>query len=628
MKKSYTAKDIEILQGLSPVQKRPAMYTETTNPNHLIGEVIDNSIDEALNGYCNLIEVTIRKNGEIEIQDNGRGIPVDIHPTKKKSAIELLFTSLHSGAKFNNKNYIFSGGLHGVGISVVNALSETLKAEVCRDKKKYTISFTEGKVKHGLKAVEDISKRIHGTKIVFKPMAKYFDTTVIDVKALEESLIAKAVLCPSLKIIMNNIPAKVKKNWYYPKGIESYMSELYPSKQSIHGTPILDCCVNENNKVYADWGLVWSSSDQGIAKSFVNLIPTPEHGAHVSNFKSGLTDALRNYAEVRGLIPKNVKITAEDLISNVSFILSVKMTDPQFAGQTKKRLNPKPSLAFLSSAVSGQFSLWLHNHIEYGEAIIRNAIENARVRIQKSKIVKRKSPVGWSKLPGKLVDCTDSVGNNTELFLVEGDSAGGSAKQARDRHNQAILPLRGKILNAWELSASKAMDSTEINDISVAIGVEPGSKDCSGVRYDKICILADADSDGAHIATLLCALFLKHFPILIESNMVYVVLPPLYRIDIGSDIYYALTDDERDTIVDKHNGKSRKKVAIQRFKGLGEMNPDQLRETVMDERKRRMLQLQLQDSKATHKAMDLLLNRNQSAKRKRWLEEEGAQIEI
>lgn len=623
MSNSYTAKDIEILEGILPVQTRPGMYTDTSNPNHLIQEVIDNAVDEAINGHCSKIDVLIKKNGTIEIDDNGRGIPVDLHKKSKTSAVEVIFTTLHSGAKFSNRNYRFAGGLHGVGISVVNALSDTLTATICKNGKRYKIGFTKGILSDPLKVIEKVGSRTHGSNIAFNPNAQYFDSLEIAENELLELLMAKALLCPGLQITYSNQGSAVKKKWCYAKGLVSYLAEFPSYKQCLHSKPIIDSCSNDDGTIEAEWGLLWGDNPDIITKSFVNLIPTLEHGSHVAMLKNGIVDALRSFCTIREIQPKNIKLTADDFLDTLSFIMSLRMTNPQFVGQTKRKLTSKASVAFIASVLSGQLNVWLNTHIEYGEAIVQQAIQRATLRMQKSAVVSRKKVVGGPKLPGKLVDCTHAKGSDTELFLVEGDSAGGSAKQARDRRYQAILPLRGKILNSWELSSSKALDSNEISDIATAIGIEPGNPNIKGLRYDKICILADADSDGAHISALLVALFVKHFPALVKAGHIYVVLPPLYRIDIGSEVHYALSDRERDSIINKQSPKNKMKAVVQRFKGLGEMNPQQLRETTIDATKRRMQRLKIDKESEVTKMMDLLLTKSKSQQRKKWLESRG-----
>ncbi|MDI9347832.1 MAG: DNA topoisomerase IV subunit B [Methylacidiphilales bacterium] len=628
MSKNYTAQDIEVLEGLTPVQKRPGMYTDTANPNHLVQEVIDNAIDEAQNGHANEISITIKSDGSIEVEDNGRGIPVDLHKKSNKSALEVIFTSLHSGAKFSNAQYAYAGGLHGVGISVVNALSEWLEVVVHREGNQYKLLFKHGVPTSPIKQSKAKDKKQHGTYIRFKPEAKYFDSVSLDYQALLQLLKAKAVLCNTVKITYTNKINQEKIVYFYPDGFTSYLKTIPMTRSCVHGKPICDTTKDATHSSVATWALLFSPEDEILQESYVNLIPTPEHGTHVAAFRTGIVQALKEFSEVRNCVPKHIKLSGEDILQHASFILSLKITNPQFAGQTKRKLSSKESVSFLTSMVSGQLSVWLNTHIAFGEAIIALAVEVAEERARAaSRQAKKKSSAGV-KLPGKLVDCTDPVGSGTELFLVEGDSAGGSAKQARDRKTQAILPLRGKILNTWEVSASVACASSEVANIATAIGVEPNAKTCSGLRYDKICILADADSDGAHIATLLCALFVKHFPILVESGKIFVAQPPLFRIDLGNQVHYAITEKDKDSYIQQLTPSAQKRVSVQRFKGLGEMNPEQLRETTLDPQTRCLIQLRMGEANKTTKMMSLLLAKQKSAERRKWLEEKGNSVAI
>lgn len=627
-KREYTAESIEVLSGLEPVQKRPGMYTDTARPNHLAQEVIDNSVDEALAGYASEITVTLHKDGSISVSDDGRGMPVDKHKDQKVSGVELILTRLHAGAKFSNKDYQFSGGLHGVGVSVVNALSKRLTVEVQRDGKIYCMEFKHGEKVANLKSIGTCKKKETGTTLRFWPEAKYFDTVKFSISRLIHVLKAKAVLCPGLTVHFKQESDDSIQTWHYADGMEAYLTETCDNAPMIPSQPF--CGSFKANQEEAQWAVVWlTESGEGVTESYVNLIPTQMGGTHVNGFRLGLLDALRDFCEKRNLLPRGLKLAPEDIWEKCYYVLSVKMHDPQFAGQTKERLSSRQSSAFVSGVTKDAFSLWLHQHVSEGEQLAQFVIQNANARVHSSKKVARKKVVQGPQLPGKLADCISSDPERSEIFLVEGDSAGGSAKQARDRTFQAVMPLRGKILNTWEVGTHQILSSQEVHDISVAIGLEPGAEDFTRLRYGKICILADADSDGLHIATLLCALFLKHFPKLIEAGHVYVAMPPLYRIDIGKEVYYALDDAEKEGTIDRLQAEKKKgKINIQRFKGLGEMNPMQLRETTMDPNTRRLLQLSLPDTQEAAKVFDMLLAKKRAADRRTWLEEKGDLAEI
>ena len=625
---SYDASAIEVLTGLEPVQKRPGMYTDTTRPNHLAQEVIDNSVDEAVAGHASRIQVTLYRDGSLGVADDGRGMPVDIHPEEGIPGVEVILTKLHAGGKFSNKNYQFSGGLHGVGVSVVNALSYRLQAEIKRGGKEYSIAFAHGDKVEDLQEIGTVGKKNTGTHIRFWPEAKYFDSVNFSVSRLRHVLRAKAVLCPGLHVVFFDEKSGDSDEWYYEDGLQDYLTETLKGFELLPTQPFIGNFSSEHEAV--DWALLWlPEGGEAVTESYVNLIPTAQGGTHVNGLRSGLTDAVREFCEFRNLLPRGVKISPEDVWDKVSYILSVKLEDPQFSGQTKEKLSSRECAAFVSGVVKDAFSLWLNQHTEDGERIALLAIDNAQARLRAGKKVARKKVTAGPALPGKLADCSSSDPSRSELFLVEGDSAGGSAKQARDREFQAIMPLRGKILNTWEVDPDQVLASQEVHDISVAIGVEPGSQNLAGLRYNRICILADADSDGYHIATLLCALFLRHFRALVEEGHVYVAMPPLFRIDVGKEVFYALDEAEKQGILDRIAAENKKgKVQVTRFKGLGEMNPLQLRETSIAPDTRRLVQLVIEAGDDSNKMMDMLLAKKRAGDRKAWLESKGDLAEV
>ena len=629
MSDQYNSDAIEVLNGLEPVQRRPGMYTDTTRPNHLGQEVIDNSVDEALAGFARSIKVVLHTDNSLEVTDDGRGMPVDIHPEEKISGVELIMTKLHAGGKFSNKNYAFSGGLHGVGISVVNALSTRVEVHIRRDSQVYAIAFENGDKVEDLSVVDTCGKRNTGTRVRFWPDPKYFDSAKFSVTRLRHNLRAKAVLCPGLSIKFEDKINQQTDEWFYQDGLRDY---LYQAVEKFPTLPTDDPFVGtfSGNHETADWAVMWlPEGGDMVTESYVNLIPTAQGGTHVNGLRQGLLESMREFCEFRNLLPRGVKLTPEDIWDRCSYILSTKMQDPQFAGQTKERLSSRQASAFVSGSVKDAFSLWLNQHTEIAEALAEMCISNAQRRMRQTKKVARKKVTSGPALPGKLTDCSSQDISRSELFLVEGDSAGGSAKQARDRDFQAIMPLRGKILNSWEVESSQVLGSQEIHDISVALGIDPDSSDLSGLRYGKICILADADSDGLHIATLLCALFVKHFRTLVDEGHVYVAMPPLFRIDVGKEVYYALDESEKQGILDLIKAeKKRGKVNVQRFKGLGEMNPSQLRETTMDPNTRRLVQLTVDDGHAMLEMMDMLLAKKRAGDRKAWLESKGNMAEL
>ncbi|NVK26212.1 MAG: DNA topoisomerase IV subunit B, partial [Gammaproteobacteria bacterium] len=578
---TYNAESIEVLNGLEPVRRRPGMYTDTTRPNHLAQEVIDNSVDEALAGHASNITVTLHEDNSLEVQDDGRGMPVDIHPEEGIPGVELILTKLHAGGKFSNSNYEFSGGLHGVGVSVVNALTTRMEVTVNRDAQKFQIAFENGEKVQDLEVIGTVGRRNTGTNVRFWPDASYFDSAKFSVSRLTHNLRAKAVLCPGLRIKFDNKQTKESQEWHYVDGLKDYLIDSVKEFVNLPEDPFVGALSGNHEAV--DWAVTWlPEGGDLVGESYVNLIPTAQGGTHVNGLRQGLLEAMREFCEFRSLLPRGIKLTPEDIWDRCCYILSVKMQDPQFAGQTKERLSSRQCTTFVSGVVKDAFSLWLNTHTDIAEQLAELCISNAQKRLKAAKKVVRKKVTQGPALPGKLTDCSTQESERGELFLVEGDSAGGSAKQARDREFQAIMPLRGKILNTWEVEAGQVLASQEVHDISVAIGIDPDSSDLSGLRYGKICILADADSDGLHIATLLCALFTRHYRALVEAGHVYVAMPPLYRIDIGKEVYYALDEDEKEGVLDRIAAEKKKgKVNVQRFKGLGEMNPMQLRETTM-----------------------------------------------
>jgi len=619
----YTAEDIEVLTGLEPVRKRPGMYTDTTRPNHLAQEVIDNSVDEALAGHADQIEVSLNKNGSVTVSDNGRGMPVDMHPEQGKPGVEVILSTLHAGGKFSNKNYQFSGGLHGVGVSVVNALSRELEIVIRRDGNVHRMTFGGGEKTGDLAIIDSCGKRNTGTALTFTPDAQYFDSVNFSLSRLRHVLRAKAVLCPGLRVKFKDEKKGESQEWYYEDGLTDYLADATIDFPVIPEQPFVGSFSGSSEGV--DWAVQWlPEGGEVIAESYVNLIPTSQGGTHVNGMRTGLLDAMREFCELRSLLPRGIKLTPDDIWDRCCYVLSSKLEDPQFSGQTKERLSSRQAAAFVSGVAKDAFSLWLNQHTQEAEKLADMCINNAQSRLRSAKKVVRKRVTAGPALPGKLADCSGEDPARGELFLVEGDSAGGSAKQARDREFQAILPLRGKILNTWEVDSQEILASQEVHNISVALGIDPVSDDLSALRYHKVCILADADSDGLHIATLICALFVRHFRPLVAAGHVYVAMPPLYRIDVGKDVFYALDEAEKQGVLDRIEAEKKKgKINVQRFKGLGEMNPLQLRETTMDPDTRRLVRLVLDAGDGTNNMLDMLLAKKRAGDRKAWLEEKG-----
>ncbi len=624
----YNAGSIEVLTGLDPVRKRPGMYTETTRPNHLAQEVIDNSVDEALAGFARQIDVVIHKDGSLTCSDDGRGMPVDMHPEQKKPGVEVILTTLHAGGKFNSDSYQFSGGLHGVGVSVVNALSKLLEITIRRNGEVYRMEFQHGDKSKELEVIDSCGKRNTGTSIRFTPDGSYFDSAKFSVPRMKHVLRAKAVLCPGLRVTFKDEASGEKEEWYYEDGLMDYMLASTHGWETLPKEPFIGSFSGTNEGV--DWAVQWlPEGGELTTESYVNLIPTAQGGTHVNGLRTGLLEAIREFCEFRSLLPRGIKLSPDDIWDKCCYVLSSKLEEPQFSGQTKERLSSREAAAFVSGVAKDSFSLWLNQHTEDAEKLADMCINNAQSRMKKSKKVARKKVTSGPALPGKLADCSGNDVERGELFLVEGDSAGGSAKQGRDRQYQAILPLRGKILNTWEIDSQEILASEEVHNIAVAIGVDPASDDLSGLRYHKVCILADADSDGLHIATLICALFVRHFRPLVQAGHIFVAMPPLYRIDVGKDVYYALDDSEKQGVLDRIEAENKKgKVNVQRFKGLGEMNPLQLRETVMSGDTRRLVRLTIESGDETDQMMDMLLAKKRSGDRKIWLEEKGNLAEI
>lgn len=644
----YDESSVTVLKGLQPVKERPGMYTHTENPTHICQEVIDNAADEALGGFADAIDVTIHEDGSLSVADNGRGIPVGLHPVEGVSVIELVFTQLHAGGKFNKKDggaYAFSGGLHGVGVSVTNALSTRLEATVKRDGGVWRIVFAGGDIIEPLTQIGKCAQKDSGTTVRVWPDAKYFESPNYSLPTLERLLRAKAVLLPGVRVTLHHIPKEDVKTWHYPQGLSGYLNDLIgetePAVPLIYAEKYMeegDFSAGEGAAI----ALTWLEEGSVNNESYVNLIPTPLGGTHESGLKQAVFTAVNQFIQHHNLLPRGVKVQSDDVFGHVAFVLSTRVLDPQFQGQTKEKLTNRDALKLVSAALTDPLELWLNQHTEAGKKIAELAIRQAQARMRSVKKIEKKKGSGVAVLPGKLTDCESEDIRENELFLVEGDSAGGSAKLARDKATQAILPLRGKVLNSFEVHRDQLFGNAEIHDISVAIGVDPhgvrDEVDLSGLRYGKIAILSDADVDGAHIQVLLLTLFYTHFPQLIAHGHIYVAQPPLFRVDVNAQgkgkparKFYALDAQELNGILEKLKKEGVRDTAysISRFKGLGEMNPDQLKDTTMHPDTRRLQRITIPEdgSSDTRNIFIKLMGKGEAAARRSWMEAEGDKVE-
>ncbi|MBN3859427.1 DNA topoisomerase IV subunit B [Neisseriaceae bacterium PsAf] len=650
--RSYDEASVTVLKGLEPVKKRPGMYTYTDNPTHICQEVIDNAADEALGGFADQITVDVFSDLSLQVEDNGRGIPTGQHPDEKISVLELVFSRLHAGGKFNKKEggaYAFSGGLHGVGVSVTNALSSRLEVTVKRDGEIWYIVFSGGEVIEPLTKIGTCAKKDTGTKVRIWPDPQYFENPNYSIPQIENLLKAKAVLLPGLRVTLNIHAADdsiESESWYYSNGMQEYLESMLGDVELIHPVQYMESYLTEDIGDFSEGegvsvALAWSEEGHVASSSYVNLIATPLGGTHESGLKQAIFTAVDNFIRLHNLLPRGVKVQSDDVFSRVSFVLSARVMDPQFQGQTKEKLINRTSTRLVSQALLDSLELWLNQNIEVGKKIADLSIKQAQARMRSAKKIEKRKGSGLAVLPGKLTDCESEDVRETELFLVEGESAGGSAKLARNKYNQAILPLRGKVLNSFDVHKDQLLGNAEIHDISVAIGVDPHSLDdevdLNSLRYGKIAILSDADVDGAHIQVLLLTLFYRHFPKLIQEGHIFVAQPPLFRVDVNARgknkparKYYALDSLELDGIVAKltKEGINENGYSISRFKGLGEMNPEQLRDTTMDPDSRRLLQVRINDiPDDTQKMFVLLMGRGEAASRREWIEEKGNQVE-
>lgn len=648
----YDESSVRVLKGLEPVKERPGMYTRTTDPTHICQEVIDNAADEALGGFARKIAVTVHLDGSLTVEDDGRGIPVGLHPQEGVPVVELVFTRLHAGGKFNKKDggaYAFSGGLHGVGVSVTNALSTRLEVEVKREGGVHRLVFAGGDVIEPLARVGDCGPRTSGTRVRVWPDGKYFESPRYSMPELERLLRAKAVLLPGVAVTqtIERPSGDEVKVWQYPEGLKSYLAELCGDDEPIAPLFAGEAYIGEEHEQFAkgegaQWAMAWFE-DGASGESYVNLIPTPSGGTHEAGLRAGVFEAVKSFVDHHNLLPRGVKLMAEDVWSRVRFVLSARVLDPQFQGQTKDKLTSRDALKLVSGLARDPVELWLNQHVEAGKKIAELAIRQAQSRLKSVKKVEKKKGSGVAVLPGKLTDCESEDIERNELFLVEGDSAGGSAKLARDKEYQAILPLRGKVLNSWETDKDQLFSNAEIHDISVAIGVDPhgvdDTPDLSGLRYGKIAILSDADVDGSHIQVLLLTLFFRHFPKLIEQGHIYIAQPPLFRVDVPGQgknrpprKLYALDDGEMDAILDRLRSEGVKESAwsISRFKGLGEMNPEQLKDTTMNPDTRRLSRVQVRPGamQTTRDMFIMLMGKGEASSRRSWMEAKGNEAEV
>lgn len=644
---SYTAESISVLKGLEPVRHRPGMYTRTDHPLHIIQEAIDNAADEALGGFCKRITVTLHSDGSVSVLDDGRGIPVEIHPVEGVPTVEVVFTQLHAGGKFNKGDgtsaYRFSGGLHGVGVSVTNALSTRLEVEVTRDGARHQLAFSGGAVIEPLQRLGDAPKRASGTRIRTWPDAQFFDSPNIPTAELERLLRSKAVLLPGLEITLR-IENGETKTWCFADGMQQYLAEQIDGELAapMFTAEKYAAAGDENFPVGsgAAWALCWSAEGTLARESYVNLIPTPAGGTHETGLRQAAFDAIKSFAEHHALLPKGIKLAADDVFSRASYVLAARVLDPSFQGQTKERLNSRDAVALVSRMVRDPLELWLNEHPDDAKKITELAIKAAQARSRAGQKVEKRKQSAVAILPGKLSDCQSEDIRRNELFLVEGDSAGGSAKSGRDKEVQAILPLRGKVLNTWEVEPGSLFANREVHDIAVALGIDPHLPSASdtvldNLRYGKVVIMTDADVDGSHIRVLLCTLFYRHFPKLIEHGHLYFAQPPLYRLDVPAQgkkrpprKLYALDNDEREALIDRlqMEGVKPDAIAISRFKGLGEMNPEQLWETTMSPDTRRLMRVRSPVADTANPVMNMLMAKNESAGRRAWMEANGALI--
>ena len=644
---SYTAESISVLKGLEPVRHRPGMYTRTDHPLHIIQEAIDNAADEALGGFCKRIVVTLHVDGSVTVQDDGRGIPVEIHPAEGVPTVEVVFTQLHAGGKFNKNDgtsaYRFSGGLHGVGVSVTNALSTRLEVEVVRDGGRFRLAFAGGTVIEPLQRVGDTAKRASGTRLRIWPDPQFFDAPNIPIPELERLLRSKAVLLPGLEILLS-LEGGETKTWCFANGMQQYLAEQIDGDLAapIFTAEKYAAAGDENFPAGsgAAWAICWSVEGNLARESYVNLIPTPAGGTHETGLRQAAFDAIKSFAEHHAMLPKGIKLAADDVFSRASYVLAARVLDPSFQGQTKERLNSRDAVALVSRMVRDPLELWLNEHPDDAKKITELAIKAAQARSRAGQKVEKKKQSGVAILPGKLSDCQSEDISRNEIFLVEGDSAGGSAKSGRDKEVQAILPLRGKVLNTWEVEPGSLFANREVHDIAVALGIDPHLPDApdtvlDNLRYGKVVIMTDADVDGSHIRVLLCTLFYRHFPKLIEHGHLYFAQPPLYRLDVPAlgkkrppRKLYALDQDEREAIIDRLQleGVKPDAVAISRFKGLGEMNPEQLWETTMSPDTRRLMRVRLPEPGEANPVMNMLMAKNESAGRRAWMEANGALV--